>query len=72
LTVQLNLTSVSLSHLYPIHPQQGYDVPMYVPNPTTEKEKVIHARYAKVLGSAVNPVIREGVYIPIIIFRYFI
>ena len=39
---------------------QGYDVPLYVPNPTTEKEKVIHSRYAKVLGSAVNPVIREG------------
>ena len=38
----------------------GYDVPLYVPNPTTEKEKVIHSRYAKVLGSAVNPVIREG------------
>jgi len=39
---------------------KGYDVPMYVPNPTTEKEKVIHSRYAKVLGSAVNPVLREG------------
>jgi isocitrate dehydrogenase len=39
---------------------KGYDVPTYVPTPTTEKEKVIHSRYAKVLGSAVNPVIREG------------
>ena len=39
---------------------KGYDVPMYVANPTTEKEKVIHSRYAKVLGSAVNPVLREG------------
>ena len=39
---------------------KGFDVPMYVTNPTTEKEKVIHARYAKVLGSAVNPVLREG------------
>lgn len=29
-------------------------------NPTTEKEKIIHSRYAKVLGSAVNPVLREG------------
>jgi len=28
--------------------------------PTTEKEKVINSRYAKVLGSAVNPVLREG------------
>jgi isocitrate dehydrogenase len=39
---------------------KGYDVPLYVPNPKTEKEKVIHSRYARVLGSAVNPVIREG------------
>ncbi len=39
---------------------KGYDIPLYVPNPTTEKEKVIHQRYSKVLGSAVNPVIREG------------
>jgi isocitrate dehydrogenase len=39
---------------------KGYDVPIYVPHPNTEKEKVIHSRYAKVLGSAVNPVIREG------------
>lgn len=33
---------------------------MYVTNPKTEKEKIIHSRYAKVLGSAVNPVLREG------------
>lgn len=39
---------------------KGYDVPLYPTNPQTEKEKVIHSRYAKVLGSAVNPVIREG------------
>jgi isocitrate dehydrogenase len=39
---------------------KGYDIPLYVANPTTEKEKVIHSRYSKVLGSAVNPVIREG------------
>ena len=39
---------------------KGYDVPPYVPNPKTEKEKVINQRYAKVLGSAVNPVLREG------------
>jgi len=39
---------------------KGYDIPMYVANPTTEKEKTIHSRYAKVLGSAVNPVLREG------------
>lgn len=35
-------------------------MPLYVAHPTTDKEKVIHSRYAKVLGSAVNPVIREG------------
>lgn len=39
---------------------KGYDIPMYVPNPSTEKEKTIASRYAKVLGSAVNPVLREG------------
>lgn len=39
---------------------KGYDVPLYVSKPNTEKEKVIHARYSKVLGSAVNPVLREG------------
>jgi isocitrate dehydrogenase len=39
---------------------KGYDVPVYVSNPTTEKEKVINQRYSKVLGSAVNPVLREG------------
>lgn len=39
---------------------KGYNVPLYNPNPTTDEEKAIHASYAKVLGSAVNPVIREG------------
>lgn len=39
---------------------KGYDVPVYVANPQTESEKLAHSRYAKVLGSAVNPVIREG------------
>ena len=39
---------------------KGYDIPLYVPNPVTDKEKTIHSRYAKVLGSAVNPVLREG------------
>ena len=39
---------------------KGYDIPMYVVKPVSEKDKVIHARYAKVLGSAVNPVLREG------------
>jgi len=39
---------------------QGYAVPDYNPNPVTEQEKDIKARYGKVLGSAVNPVLREG------------
>ncbi|RMX11728.1 NADP-dependent isocitrate dehydrogenase [Allofranklinella schreckenbergeri] len=39
---------------------KGYAVPAYPENPTTEEEKAIKARYAKCLGSAVNPVLREG------------
>jgi isocitrate dehydrogenase len=39
---------------------QGYQVPEYPENPTTPAEQAIKARYGKVLGSAVNPVLREG------------
>ncbi|MFO7733932.1 MAG: NADP-dependent isocitrate dehydrogenase [Candidatus Aminicenantes bacterium] len=39
---------------------QGYKVPDYPESPKTEAEKEIQARYAKVLGSAVNPVLRQG------------
>ena len=39
---------------------QGYDVPDYPEVATTDAEKEIQTRYAKVLGSAVNPVLREG------------
>ncbi|AGZ81770.1 NADP-dependent isocitrate dehydrogenase [Campylobacter fetus] len=39
---------------------KGYAVPNYIENPTNDKEESIKARYAKVLGSAVNPVLREG------------
>ncbi|MFN7957568.1 MAG: NADP-dependent isocitrate dehydrogenase [Holophagaceae bacterium] len=39
---------------------QGYAVPDYPEQPADEVEKAIQARYAKVLGSAVNPVLREG------------
>jgi isocitrate dehydrogenase len=39
---------------------QGYKLPDYPESPKTEAEKEIQARYAKVLGSAVNPVLREG------------
>ncbi|MCB0079979.1 MAG: NADP-dependent isocitrate dehydrogenase, partial [Caldilineaceae bacterium] len=38
----------------------GYNVPNYPEEPKTDAEKEIKARYAKVLGSAVNPVLREG------------
>jgi len=39
---------------------QGYRVPDYPEDPRSEEQKQIKARYAKVLGSAVNPVLREG------------
>jgi isocitrate dehydrogenase len=38
----------------------GYDVPNYPEEPKSDAEKETHRRYAKVLGSAVNPVLREG------------
>ncbi|MCB1876196.1 MAG: NADP-dependent isocitrate dehydrogenase, partial [Chromatiales bacterium] len=38
----------------------GYDIPAYPAEPASEEEKAIKKRYAKVLGSAVNPVLREG------------
>ena len=40
--------------------EQGYDIPDYPAKPQTEAEVSIKERYAKVLGSAVNPVLREG------------
>src|SRR3984957_15277687 len=39
---------------------KGYDVPDYPDNATTEAEKDIKSRYARVFGSVVNPVLREG------------
>ncbi|MEO6974400.1 MAG: NADP-dependent isocitrate dehydrogenase [Gallionella sp.] len=39
---------------------QGYKVPDYPDDPKTDAEKEIKTRYGKVLGSAVNPVLREG------------
>ena len=39
---------------------QGYDLPDFPEEPQSDSEKEIKARYAKVLGSAVNPVLREG------------
>ena len=39
---------------------QGFNVPDYPEDAKTDAEKEIKARYSKVLGSAVNPVLREG------------
>jgi len=39
---------------------QGYDIPDYPDEPKDDAERAIKSRYAKVLGSAVNPVLREG------------
>ena len=39
---------------------QGYDIPDYPEDPQNDAEQAIHDRYAKLLGSAVNPVLREG------------
>jgi isocitrate dehydrogenase len=39
---------------------QGYKIPDYPENPQNDAEKELKARFGKVLGSAVNPVLREG------------
>ncbi|MHB8791231.1 MAG: NADP-dependent isocitrate dehydrogenase [Desulfobulbaceae bacterium] len=39
---------------------KGYNLPDYPEEPKTDGEKALQARFAKVLGSAVNPVLREG------------
>lgn len=40
--------------------EQGYKVPEFKEDPESDEEKEIHSRYSRVLGSAVNPVLREG------------
>lgn len=50
---QLNATIKELQ-------EKGYKIPDYPMDAKTEEEKAIQAKYAKVLGSAVNPVLREG------------
>ena len=50
---QLNATIEELQ-------SKGFNVPSYPDAPETDKEKEIQARYNKVKGSAVNPVLREG------------
>src|ERR1019366_10225044 len=39
---------------------KGYNIPDYPDEPSTEEERALQARFAVVLGSAVNPVLREG------------
>jgi len=39
---------------------QGYDLPPYPSDPKNNKEREIKTRYQKAIGSAVNPVLREG------------
>ena len=39
---------------------QGYNIPSYPEKINNQKEKEIHKKYQKILGSAVNPVLREG------------
>ena len=40
--------------------KNGYNLPDYPDSPSSDKEKDVRARYDKVKGSAVNPVLREG------------
>jgi isocitrate dehydrogenase len=40
--------------------EKGYKIPDYPVDPQNDQEKDIKARYARILGSAVNPVLREG------------
>lgn len=40
--------------------KQGFAVPNYPAEPKTDEEKAVNKKYLRVLGSAVNPVLREG------------
>jgi isocitrate dehydrogenase len=70
LTLQAEANIIKLPNISATPPQlkaaikelqaQGYDVPNYPDNAQSDAEKTIKARYSKVLGSAVNPVLREG------------
>ncbi|MBN1406300.1 MAG: NADP-dependent isocitrate dehydrogenase [Calditrichaceae bacterium] len=40
--------------------QKGFDIPSYPEEPKNDEERALQARFSKVLGSAVNPVLREG------------
>ncbi len=40
--------------------EKGYDIPEYPEEPKSDEEKALKERFGRVLGSAVNPVLREG------------
>ena len=40
--------------------KKGYNIPDYPEAPSTEADRAVQSRFAAVLGSAVNPVLREG------------
>src|SRR4051794_35990684 len=40
--------------------EKGFDIPSYPESPSTDEEKAARAKYDKIKGSAVNPVLREG------------
>ncbi|CAN5668395.1 NADP-dependent isocitrate dehydrogenase [soil metagenome] len=61
--IKLPNISASVSQLKAVVAElqsQGYDLPDYPDNPTTDEQKDARSRYDKVKGSAVNPVLREG------------
>ena len=61
--IKLPNVSASIPQLYAAIAElqgKGFDIPDFPAEPATEEEKEIAARYANVLGSAVNPVLREG------------
>ncbi len=61
--IKLPNISASVSQLKAVVAElqsQGYDLPDFPDNPTTDEQRDARARYDKVKGSAVNPVLREG------------
>ena len=70
LTTELEANIIKLPNISASVPQleaaiaelqkQGFAVPNYPAEPKTDAEKAVNKKYAKVLGSAVNPVLREG------------
>ncbi|WP_343350188.1 NADP-dependent isocitrate dehydrogenase [Pseudomonas sediminis] len=70
LTLQADANIIKLPNISASVPQlkaaiaelqaQGYGIPDFPEDPQSEEDKEVRARYAKILGSAVNPVLREG------------